>query len=116
MKRTDWKCLIHTFLFICPVVIAFTGFLIGLIISRGSIVPEDSQYFPSLHRYNWKNIRLYFPLALSILVITYLILNWGWIKSNLEGWSFDLTLFVIAPILKERFDQSKKKVPLPCSR
>lgn len=104
MKRTDWKYLIDALLFICIVVIAFIGFIMGLVLGRGSNVPESSKYFFGLHRHDWGDIHFYFSIAFTVLVIIHLILSWSWIKGKARiifkrGWALQLVLLAIAPFL-----------------
>lgn len=104
MKRTDWKYLIDALLFICIVIIAFIGFLMGLVLGRGSNVPESSKYFLGLHRHDWGDIHFYFSIAFTILVIIHLVLSWSWIKGKAriifkKGWAFQLVLLAMAPFL-----------------
>lgn len=104
MKKTDWKYLIDALLFICIVVIAFIGFIMGLVLGRGSNVPESSKYFFGLHRHDWGDIHFYFSIAFTILVIIHLNLSWSWIKGKARiifkrGWALQLILLAIAPFL-----------------
>lgn len=104
MKKTDWKFLIDALLFICIVVMAFIGFLMGLGLGRGSNVPESSKYFLGLHRHEWGDIHFYFSIAFTILLFIHLILSWSWIKGKARmifkrGWAISLILLAVAPIL-----------------
>jgi len=103
MKKTDWKYLVDTLLFICITGIAFIGFLLGFIISEGPTVFEREKYFLGLHRHQWGHIHLYLSLAFILLVIIHLILSWSWIKGKARRlfkskWSLALMLTVFVSI------------------
>lgn len=104
MSRTDWKYLIDTLLFICVVGIAFIGFLMGLVIPKGSAAPESAKYFLGLHRHQWGNIHFYLSIAFVVLVIIHLILSWSWIKGKARQlfkrrWAVMLTLTAFVSFL-----------------
>jgi hypothetical protein len=82
MKKSDWQYLVDTLLFICIVGIAFIGFLMGLIIPKGSQASESAKYFLGLHRHQWGNIHFYLSIAFVVLVIIHLTLSWSWIKGK----------------------------------
>ncbi|MBE0461478.1 MAG: DUF4405 domain-containing protein [Candidatus Aminicenantes bacterium] len=103
MKRTDWKYLVDTLLFICITGIAFIGFLLGFIISEGPAASGREKYFLGLHRHQWGHIHLYLSLAFILLVIIHLILSWSWIKGKARHlfkskWSLALMLTVFVSI------------------
>ncbi|MBM3285331.1 MAG: DUF4405 domain-containing protein [Candidatus Aminicenantes bacterium] len=104
MKRTDWKYLVDTLLFICMVGIAFIGLLMGLVLPKGPGVQESAKYFLGLHRHQWGNIHFYLSLAFVVLVIIHLIVSWSWIKGKARmlfkrGWAAMLILTAIASLL-----------------
>ena len=92
MKKQDWRYLVDTLLFICIVGISFIGFLMGLIIPKGSAAHESAKYFLGLHRHQWGNIHFYLSIAFVILVIIHLVLSWSWVKTRArhifkKGWA-----------------------------
>ncbi len=104
MKRTDWKYLVDTFLFICVVGIALIGLLMALVLPKGPGVQESAKYFLSLHRHQWGNIHFYLSLAFVVLVIIHLILSWSWIEGKArqlfkQSWAAMLILTVIVSLV-----------------
>ena len=82
MKKSDWQYLIDTLLFICIMGIVIIGFLLGLVIPKGSSVAESSKYFLGLHRHGWGNIHFYLSIAFTALLLIHLMLSWKWIASK----------------------------------
>lgn len=82
VKKTDWKYLVDTLLFICIVGIAFIGFLVGLVMPEGPQESSSSKYFLGLHRHQWGNIHFYLSITFVCLVVIHLILSWSWIKGK----------------------------------
>lgn len=103
MKKTDWKYLVDTLLFICITGIVFIGVLLGFVIAEGPTVIEREKYFLGLHRHQWGHIHLYLSLTFTLLVIIHLILSWSWIKGKARHlfknkWSLALMLTVFVSI------------------
>ncbi len=84
MKKTTWKYLVDTLLFISITGIAFIGILMAFFLAEGptSQARESEKYFLSLHRHQWGDIHLYLSLAFTALVVIHLILEWSWIKGE----------------------------------
>jgi len=84
MKKTTWKYLVDTLLFISVTGIAFIGILMAFFLAEGptSQARESEKYFLSLHRHQWGNIHLYLSLAFIALLVFHLILEWSWIKGK----------------------------------
>ncbi len=84
MKKTTWKYLVDTLLFISITGIAFIGILMAFFLAEGptSQARESEKYFLSLHRHQWGDIHLYLSLAFTALVVIHLILEWRWIKGK----------------------------------
>ncbi len=104
MKKSDWQYLVDSLLFICIAGIAVIGFLMGLVIPKGPVAPEETKYFLGLHRHQWGNIHFYLSIAFVTLVIIHLIFNWKWIKSKAlqlfkSKWAMVLILTVTTSIL-----------------
>lgn len=104
MKRTDWKYLVDTLLFLCIVGIAMIGLLLGLFIPKGPKAAESAKYFLELHRHQWGNIHFYLSIAFIILVIIHIVLSWSWIKGKArqafkKGWKVVLTMTAVSSIL-----------------
>ena len=84
MKKTSWKYLVDTLLFISVTGIAFIGILMAFFLAEGptSIARESEKYFLGLHRHQWGNIHLYLSLAFIVFLVIHLILEWSWIKGK----------------------------------
>ncbi len=84
MKKTTWKYLVDTLLFISFTGIAFIGILMAFFLAEGptSIARESEKYFLGLHRHQWGDIHLYLSLVFTALVVIHLILEWSWIKGK----------------------------------
>jgi len=101
MKKTDWKYVVDTLLFLCMFGISFIGILMGFFLPKGPTVRESEKYLLGLHRHQWGDIHLYLSLAFLVLLILHLILAWNWIKGKSKSlfkgsWRTVLTLIVIA--------------------
>jgi len=110
MKKTTWKYLVDTLLFISVTGIAFIGILMAFFLAEGptSIARESEKYFLGLHRHQWGNIHLYLSLAFTALVVIHIILEWSWIKGKTrslfkKAWApvliFILFLALIIPFI-----------------
>jgi len=104
MKKTDWKYVVGALLFICLVIIAVIGLVMGFVIPWGPRLPDSAKYFLGLHRHQWGNIHLFFSFAFAILIIIHLILSWGWIKGKThhlfkKRWIFPLAGLAIMPLV-----------------
>ncbi len=104
MKRIDWNYLVDTLLFIFLGGIAFIGFLMGLVIPKGSGASESAKYFLGLHRHEWGNVHFYLSIGFVVVVIIHLILHWSWIKGKARvlfkrGWTTALILTPLASFL-----------------
>jgi len=84
MKKTTWKYLVDTLLFISFIGIAFIGILMAFFLAEGptSQARDSEKYFLGLHRHQWGDIHLYLSLAFTALVVIHLILEWSWIKGK----------------------------------
>jgi len=104
MKKTHWKYLVDTFLFLSLVGIVLIGILLGFFLPKGPRVPESSKYFLDLHRHQWGNIHFYLALAFIALVILHLILEWDWVKAQArkifkKNWASALISTAVASLL-----------------
>ena len=105
MKRTDWKYLVDTLLFLCLVGLSLIGLAMAFFMGQGPYVRENEKYFLGLHRHEWGNIHLYLALAFVLFIIIHLILSWSWIKGKTQNlfptrwktvlWSTLLASFII---------------------
>jgi hypothetical protein len=84
MKKTTWKYLVDTLLFISVTGIAFIGILMAFFLAEGptSIARDSEKYFLGLHRHQWGDIHLYLSLVFTALVVIHIILEWSWIKGK----------------------------------
>jgi len=103
MRRTDWKFLVDTLLFICMGGIISIGLLMGFVLGEGPDGGGKSKYFLDLHRHQWGEIHLILSLAFSVLVIIHLILSWSWIKGKARrlfkgSWPAVLALIVLLTV------------------
>ena len=92
MKKSDWQCIVGTFIFMCIMGMAIIGFLMGSVISKDLRAPEGTRYFLGLQHHYWGNIHFYRSIAFVVLSIIYLILSWSWIKDKIHqifhrGWA-----------------------------
>ena len=100
MKKTDWKYLVDTLLFISTGGIVFIGLLMGFVLAEGpSVGTGKSKYFLSLHRHQWGTIHFILSLAFTVLLIIHLWLGWGWVKGKSKrlfkgGWAAALGFVV----------------------
>jgi len=104
MKKTDWKYLVDTLLFISVAAIILIGILIGLFLAHGPNVPESEKYFLGLHRHQWGNIHMYISIFFVIILILHLILCWSWIKGKArqlfeKGWGTALMFTAFISLL-----------------
>ncbi|MFW6159923.1 MAG: DUF4405 domain-containing protein [Acidobacteriota bacterium] len=104
MKRTDWKYLVDSLLFISFFGLALIGILMGFFIASGPKVAESDKYFLGLYRHQWGDIHIYLALTFVTLGIIHLILSWSWIKGKAKnifksGWKIMMTATVLAGLL-----------------
>ncbi len=104
MKKSNWRYVVGTLLFICIIGIAIIGILMGLVISKGPQASESVKYFLGFQLHQWGNIHFYFSIAFIVLVIINLILSWSWIKGKVHqlfhrGWATLLVLTIVAFLL-----------------
>ena len=78
MKKTNWKYLVDTILFICIVGLAVIGFILGFVVPKGPAVSESAKYFLGLHRHQWGDIHLYLGILFTAMAILQLVLAWDW--------------------------------------
>ncbi len=102
MKRTDWKYLVDSLLFISFFGLALIGILMGFFIASLRVLKD--KYFLGLHRHQWGDIHLYLALTFVTLGIIHLILSWSWIKGKAKnifksGWKIMMTATVLAGLL-----------------
>lgn len=103
MKKTDWKYLVDTLMFLCIVGIVFIGALMGFVLKEGPVKDETQKYFLGLHRHQWGDIHLCLALAFTAFLVIHLIFEWSWIKGKArrlfkKNWNFVLPLTLIASI------------------
>ncbi len=83
MKKTDWKYLVDTLLFISMGGIVFIGILMGFVLAEGPVVGTGkSKVILGLHRHQWGTIHFILSLVFTVLLIVHLWLGWGWIKGK----------------------------------
>lgn len=126
MKKSDWQCIVGTFIFMCIMGMAIIGFLMGWVISKDLRAPESTRYFLGLQHHYWGNIHHYISIAFVALSIIYLILSWSWIKDKVRqvfrGWAaifvlvfvFTFSAFflfwALSPKAPEAYEDYKAKV------
>ena len=103
LTRTDWKYLIDSLMLICILGMAVIGFLLRLVIPRGTAA-EDSKYFLGLHRHQWGDIHFGLSMAFIILLCIHLVLEWNWIKGKARQlfkrfWKVALMVTLLAAFL-----------------
>jgi hypothetical protein len=101
MKRTDWKYLIDTLLFISGFGTAAIGFLLGVVIPGGPGAAEAQKYFLGLHRHQWGGFHFALSIAFFVLLLVHLVLEWNWIRGKAgqvygRRWRGALVLTVVA--------------------
>jgi hypothetical protein len=104
MKKSDWQYLIDSLLFINIFGIVIIGFLLGLVIPKGSTVTESEKFFLGLHRHDWGDIHFFLSIAFTALVIIHLIFSWKWIKGKAKQifkriWRMSLILILFLALL-----------------
>ena len=82
MKRTDWKYLIDTLLFVGGCGAAVTGFLLGIVIPSGPAAPDAEKYFLGLHRHQWGGFHFALSIAFIAFLLVHLVLEWSWIRGK----------------------------------
>ena len=101
MKRTDWKYLIDTLLFISGFGTAAIGFLMGVVIPGGPGAPEAEKYFLGLYRHQWGRFHFALSIVFIALLLVHLVLEWSWIRGKAcqlfgRRWRGVLVLTVVA--------------------
>jgi hypothetical protein len=101
MKRTDWKYLVDTLLFISGFSTAAIGFLMGVVIPGGPGAPETEKYFLGLQRHQWGGFHFALSIAFFALLLVHLVLEWSWIRGKAcqvfgRRWRGALVLTVVA--------------------
>lgn len=91
MKKSDWRYLVDTLLFICFTGLTLTGLLMAFVLGEGPASTGARKYFLNLHLHQWSHIHLYISITLIALIIIHLLLSWRWIKSQArklfpKGW------------------------------
>jgi len=76
MNIQKTKLIVDILMFIAFLVEAISGFILWFVLPRGS-----GKSIFILQRFQWLNMHDYFAIALVLLVLIHLILNWRWIKS-----------------------------------
>jgi hypothetical protein len=74
--RNALKYLIDSMLFVVLGAGAAVGILLGFVIPRGR---GGGNYFLGLHRHAWGDIHLWLSLALIVLLVVHVWLNWRWV-------------------------------------
>jgi hypothetical protein len=101
MKRTDWKYLIDTLLFISGFSTAAIGLLMGVVIPGGPGASETEKYFLGLQRHQWGGFHFALSIAFFALLLVHLVLEWSWIRGKAgqvfgRRWRGTLVLTVVA--------------------
>ena len=78
MNKNNLKFLVDVFMFFNFIIIAISGFILWLVIPRGSGKLGASFI---LLRETWIFLHNWVSVLLIILIIIHLLLNWVWIKS-----------------------------------
>lgn len=104
MKKSDWQYILGSLIFLCFIGMVFTGFLIGVVISRDARTSEIPERFLGLHPHHWENIFFYLSIAFVVLSIVHLALSWNWIKVKARqlfhrGWALMLVLTMVVFLL-----------------
>ena len=76
MRRNALKYLTDAMLFVVFSAAAAVGVLLGFVIPRGR---GGGKYFLGLHRHEWGDIHLWLSLAMIMLLVVHLWLNWSWV-------------------------------------
>jgi len=100
MKKTDWKYIVVTLIFMCIMGMVIIGFLRGLIISKDFTASENVKHFLNLRCHYWGNIHFYLSIAFTVLSTIYIILSWRWIKDKglqlfRRGWAMMIILITV---------------------
>jgi hypothetical protein len=82
MKRSDWKYLVNTLLFISLAGMVFIGLLMGFFLGEGPAAGGRSKYFLGLHRHQWGEIHFVLSLVFTALIVIHLVLGWRWMKGK----------------------------------
>lgn len=82
MKRSDWKYLVNTLLFVSLAGMVFIGLLMGFVLGEGPAAGGRSKYFLGLHRHQWGEIHFFLSLAFTALIVVHLVLGWRWMKGK----------------------------------
>jgi hypothetical protein len=78
VQRTALKYLVDVLLFVDICSVSVIGILLGFVIPKGR-VPDRDKYFLGLHRHEWGSIHLWLSIALLVLVVIHIWLNWSWV-------------------------------------
>lgn len=78
MNKNNVKFIVDILMFIDFLIIAVSGFILWLVLPRGSGRLENSFIFL---REDWLFMHNWGSVLLIILIIIHLVLNWNWIKS-----------------------------------
>lgn len=82
MKRSDWKYLVNTLLFISLAGMVFIGLLMGFFLGEGPAAGGRSKYFLGLHRHQWGQVHFILSLVFTALIIIHIVLGWRWMKGK----------------------------------
>ena len=82
MKRSDWKYLVDTLLFISLAGMVFVGLLMGFFLGEGPAAGGRAKYFLGLHRHQWGQVHFILSLAFTALIVIHLVLGWRWMKGK----------------------------------
>lgn len=101
LKRTDWKYLVDTLMFLCMLGLVATGLLMAFVIPEGRLALGQSKYFLGLHRHQWGAVHLDLSLAFTAFAVIHVVLSWSWIKGKAVGlfgkaWKLAVGLTVLA--------------------
>ena len=83
MRKNSLNYLINALALLAFSCMVSTGLLLKFIIPPGR--ESSSKYWLDIHRHDWGDIHAYLGLGFLILVVTHLILHWGWIKAMTWG-------------------------------
>ena len=85
MRKAAQNYILFIFLFLLGLFQAFTGFILWFVLPRGGLgqgrgsAAAAETTFWSLSRHDWGDIHDWVAVALLVVVIIHIILNWKWI-------------------------------------
>jgi hypothetical protein len=79
MKKSTVNAIVDALLVISLLGVLFQGILLGFVIGRGSVPPEQ-KFLWGLHRHDWGDLHRIFSLAFIGLAILHFILHINWVS------------------------------------